>query len=920
MTRRIPPPPRGYTPGAVRRSSATGSASDPRRSPHSRKRPATIAALPAIILGAFAVVAAGLFIGVMAVYASYASGLPDVSSIENFQLSEGSHVVSADGVELASFAAEQRKVIPFDQIPKVMVDAQVAAEDKTFWSNPCVDIGGIVRALVQNLTAGRQVSGASTICQQLIRMRLFDASLLADPGRQVERKLKEAILALRLGEHYPGTEGKQKILEMYVNQVYYGNNAYGIWAAAHAYFGKDITKADAANKLKVGEAALLATLVRAPSTLDPTKVAVAEKLASGKTALVVPVDSAPIRFQRITIENMAAQGLITAAQARDAEAEPIVLAPTASTNYKAPHFVYAVRSAAGELLGGEDLLDREGLTITTTLDFLGYQAYAEKWAAVGYDLNRMTDAQLTAKYGKAALTWIKSLQHRNINNDALVTIDYRTGAVLAYVGSANYYGEASKAFQPNYDVAGQAYRQAGSAFKPITYATAFERGAVTPATMFMDVKGEIINGYSVPDADGRERGPVRLRDALKYSLNIPAVKTEATVGIANVVAMAERMGLHWDPQQANEVAVPSLTLGTIGTHMLDLAGAYGTLANGGVRATPYLIEKITDRNGKVVYDHASDAPKPERVISAQSAYLVTDILADNTDPSANPWWGPRFQLPAVSGKRRPATLKTGTTNDFRDLQAFGFLAPSDDPADPKGAIVTGVWVGNSDFSAIKSVFAADGPTFIWHDYMAEVAKHNSLPYREFARPDGIVEKQIDALSGQLPGDHTVHTMTEVFLASDVPTERDTTHQELGDCGQGASQAPSASAGPSGSPAPSGQPASGGKVYLDLSTWESVHPDWVTADTAWINRWRGREGSLPRFPLPALDAPLAATTKCTPAPSASPTPSPSATPLATPSPSPSPSHGPPTPTPGPTPTPQPSPSASAPAAGASGAPP
>jgi len=916
MTRRTPPPPRGYTPGAVRRSPPKGGVNDPRVPGRAGRRPPPIAALPAIILGAFAVVAAGLFIGVMAVYASYTSGLPDVSSIENFQLSEGSHVLSADGVELASFAAEQRKSIPFAQIPKVMVDAQVAAEDQTFWTNPCVDLRGIVRAMLQNLSAGHAVSGASTICQQLVRMRLFDASLLADPHRQVERKLKEAILALRLGDHYPGIAGKQKILEMYVNQVYYGDNAYGIWAAAHAYFGKDITKTDAANKLSIGEAALLATLVRAPSTLDPTKVAVVQKLANGKTALVVPADSEPIRFQRITIDNMAAQAFITSAQAQAAKAEPIVLAATATTNYKAPHFVYAVRRAAADLLGGEDLLDREGLTIITTLDYLGYQAYAEKWAAVAYDLNRMTDAELTAKYGTAAVRWIKSLQHRNINNDALVTINYRTGAVLAYVGSANYYGVASKAFQPNYDVVGQAYRQAGSAFKPITYATAFERAAVTPATMFMDVKGTIINGYSVPDADGQERGPVRLRDGLKYSLNIPAVKTEATVGIENVVAMAERMGLHWDPQQANDVAVPSLTLGTIGTHMLDLAGAYGTLANGGVLATPYLIEKITDRNGKVVYDHASDAPKPERIISAQAAYLVTDILADNTDPAANPWWGPRFQLPAVGGKRRPATLKTGTTNDFRDLQAFGYLAPSNDPADSKGAIVTGVWVGNSDFSAIKSVFAADGPTFIWHDYMAQVAAHKSLPYHDFTRPDGIVEKQIDALSGQLPGDQTVHTMTEVFLATDVPTERDTTHQLLGDCGQSASATPSASA----SSAPSTQPASGGKVYLDLSTWESAHPDWVTADTIWINRWRGRESRLPRFPLTALDAPLAATIKCTPAPSASPTPIPSATPSATPSPSASPSHGPPTPSPTPIPTsPAPTPTSPAPPA-ASGAPP
>ncbi len=297
--------------------------------------------------------------------------------------------------------------------------------------------------------------------------------------------------------------------------------------------------------------------------------------------------------------------------------------------------------------------------------------------------------------------------------------------------------------------------------------------------MFMDVKGEMVPGYSVPDADGQERGPVRLRDALKYSLNIPAVKTQQVIGTDRVVAQAERYGLRWDPRQAKEVAVASLTLGVIGVHQIDLAAAYGAIANGGVLARPYLIQKITDRSGKVIYDHDADAPKPERVISAQATYLVTDILADNTDPQANPWWGPRFALPGTNGGRRPATLKTGTTNDFRDLQAFGFLAADADPKKSQGAIVTGVWVGNSDFSAISHVFAADGPTFIWHDYMAEVAAHNKLPVRDFVRPDGIVEKQVDAISGMLPGPHTTHTITEVFKADDVPNEKDSVHIQAG---------------------------------------------------------------------------------------------------------------------------------------------
>ena len=197
-------------------------------------------ALPRIILAVFGLLAVGLFALILSVYSSFTSGLPDVAGIENFDLVEGSTVLSGDGTELATFAVEDRREISFDQMPEVMVEAQVAAEDQTFWTNPCVDLRSIVRAVLQNFQAGETVSGASTICQQLVRMRLFDAELMADPDRQVERKIKEAILALRLDDRYPGTEGKQRIVEMYLNQVYYGNNAYGIWAAARAYFEKDL--------------------------------------------------------------------------------------------------------------------------------------------------------------------------------------------------------------------------------------------------------------------------------------------------------------------------------------------------------------------------------------------------------------------------------------------------------------------------------------------------------------------------------------------------------------------------------------------------------------------------------------------------------------------------------------------------------
>jgi membrane peptidoglycan carboxypeptidase len=402
----------------------------------------------------------------------------------------------------------------------------------------------------------------------------------------------------------------------------------------------------------------------------------------------------------------------------------------------------------------------------------------------------------------------------------------------------------------------------------------------------MDVKGEIVDGYSVPNADGGQRGPVRVRDALKYSWNIPVAKAQQLIGTENVVAMGERMGLRWDPQQKDNVAVPSLTLGTIGVHMLDLAGAYGVIANGGMRAEPYLIETIAGRGGQMIYDHATDGPKPQRVLSAQAAYLVTDILADNTDPAQNSIWGERFQLLTDEG-RRPATLKTGTTNDFRDLQAFGYLAPDADGSVAEGAFITGVWVGNSDFSEIADVFAADGPTFIWHDYMSEVTSNLDLPMRDFPNPGGIVERQVDAISGMLPGEFTEHTVSEIFAESNQPTEQDTIHRSLRieaetdkiwqeGCGDFETEP---SSGSSGTPQPRET------VFLDLSDYEDSHPTWLHANRSWISQWRGHESSLGRAPAPPLDAPLAPAELCTPGeiPTSSPTPSATPSPVPTPTP-------------------------------------
>ena len=301
-----------------------------------------------------------------------------------------------------------------------MIDAQVAAEDQTFWTNPCVDFRSIVRAVLQNFQAGETVSGASTICQQLVRMRLFSAELMADPDRQVERKIKEAILALRLDDRYPGDAGKQRILEMYLNQVYYGNNAYGIWAAANAYFDKDLTSDAPEDQLTISEAAMLAGLVRAPSRLDPTLEAV-ETEVGGEARFVVPATAQAITVRDFVLDQMLESELITDAEHSTAVAEEIALAPPDDNQYLAPHFVYAVRREAGDLLEGEELLDTGGLRIVTTLDYEGYQRRPRSGPrSLDLDRSRRGMVETTARRRPGA-GWIGKLQGRNINNDAMVT-------------------------------------------------------------------------------------------------------------------------------------------------------------------------------------------------------------------------------------------------------------------------------------------------------------------------------------------------------------------------------------------------------------------------------------------------------------------------------------------------------------------
>ena len=746
------------------------------------------------VLGAIVVVAG---------YLSLSRGLVDPTTLEQIQLPEVSIIYDRTGkVELARFGDQQRDVVTFDQIPPIVLDATTAVEDKSFWTNSGFDPAAILASAIDAVRGNAR--GASTITQQLVRQRLLDPALVQAPGRTVERKLKEIIQSIRLTRAFPGLAGKERIITAYLNQNFYGNNTYGVKAAARAYFGKDL------KDLTVAQAAILAGIPQSPSTYDLVRNAVAGP--GGK--LIVP-PTADVVVRRDFILDLLASGrtprsdgTYSSAQFEAAKSDPVVLAPQTAPRWIAPHFVWAVRDELTKDLCGEAQtcpeLERGGLRIITTLD-VRLQKVAEKWVAAAAIVPKAKDPVATAKaLGLTYAPWMKNLRNKDVNNGALVATDYQTGEIVAYVGSADYYAtNGSPQFQPKFDVAGHGYRQPGSTFKPFNYVTGIDEHTFTAATMFMDVTTDFGGGYIPTDADLLERGPVRVRNALQFSLNIPAVKALAVNGVDHVFSRAKDYGLQF--RTATTDAGLSLTLGVAEVRPVDLATAYGTIADAGQYVAHTTILSVKDRTGAtVIPDYV---PAPKQVVGAGAAAIVTDILAGNTDPAVNPFWG-QFQI--LDGKqRRPATLKTGTNNDAKDLNADGFIAPPTAAGRAAGeyALTVEVWNGNSDNTPVSTaaapVFSIDVSTYVFQGFMTEATKGWGI--NQFSRPADVVTAPIDPWTGLKPAPGGP-SITELFLQGTQPTT--TAGGSSGVCGDAVFQA---------------------------AGFESRFPAWLAADRAWLSR-------------------------------------------------------------------------------------
>ncbi len=591
------------------------------------------------------------FAAVITGYAVIAAQLPPpeelVARQSNFVSSK---IYARDGsllYEVVDPHGGRRTYVPLDRISPYLIQATIATEDADFYRHPGFDPVALLKTIYRNLSAGEIVSGGSTIPQQLVR------ALLLPPEERFQRsawrKIKEIILAYEITRRYP----RNTILEIYLNEIYYGNLAYGIEAAAETYFG--VTAAE----LSLAQASFLAGLPQSPATYDV--------FAGGRERALAR--------QKDVLRLMVKEGYITQAQADAAAAEMAAYEfrpRVPQDKIPAPHFVMYVRQRVEEMYGPEVLYRGSGLRIYTTLD-PGLQSLAE---------------QIVAQH-------VAALADHNATSGALVAVEPATGYILAMVGSADFYneeidGQVNVAISP---------RQPGSAIKPLTYVAAFERGW-TPATLIWDLQTAFPDGLIPPyvprNYDGRFHGPVLVRSALANSYNIPAVKALQFIGIPALKEMAARLGI---TTLTREDYGLSLTLGGGEVKLLELTGAYAVFANNGVRVPPTPILRIEDNQGRVLLDNTQ--PQGQQVIRAEHAYLITSILSDREARC------PAFGCPNALELSRPAAAKTGTTNDYRDAWTIGYTPD----------LVVGVWVGNADNSEMDRVAGSMGAAPIWHDFM-----------------------------------------------------------------------------------------------------------------------------------------------------------------------------------------------------------
>ena len=681
--------------------------------------------LRALIISVFALVALGLILAAVGIYEYYsiAATLPSVSDLQQRASQfETTNILDRNGdilYQINDPNAGRRTYIPLGQISPYLVAATISTEDKDFYTHGGFDPLAILRAFWQNITSGETVSGASTITQQLARALLFTPQ--ERDQRSYLRKVREAILATEVERRYT----KDQILELYLNEIYYGNLAYGVEAASETYFGIP------AQQLTLAEAAFLAGLPQAPSVYD----------------IFTNKDVTMVRFQNVIMGMLALSmerhcifvsnnpqpvcvgGATAAAAIQDIQNRSFT-PPTNNMRY--PHWVEYIRTLLEDRFDAQTIY-RSGFTVYTTLD------------------PNLEDAAQ-----QAVTTQVESLANLHVTDGALVAIRPSTGEILAMVGSPDF-NNVANAGQINMAIS--ATRQPGSSIKPFTYLAAFEKGW-TPATLIWDVPSQfppsgLTNDPNPPyvpnNFDYKFHGPVTVREALANSYNIPAVKTLQFIGVygdGGLIQMAERVGI---TSLTRDDYGLSLTLGGGEVSLLEMTGGYAVIANGGLKIPPVAILKIVDYQGNVVYQY--QPPAGDQVLRADHAFLMSSILSDNA--ARIPVFGPH----SIVNLPFQVAVKTGTSNDSRDNWTLGYTPD----------LAVGVWVGNADYTPMVNTTGITGAGPIWAQFMTyaidSLTGGNPTP---FVRPDTIEVHTICTASGAQPSSWCPSQREEYFASGQPP--------------------------------------------------------------------------------------------------------------------------------------------------------
>lgn len=637
-------------------------------------------------------------------------GIQTLETARNRQTFETTRIFDRHGQLLWEFFGEgKRTTIPLNQIPQDLINATISVEDDTFYENIGLDAPSLIAALVANLrNPDQRPIGGSTITQQLVRRIAF--SYEEATAVSYSRKTKEIFLAYLMTQHYT----KDEILELYLNEIYYGNLAYGIESASQTYFKKP------AAQLTLAEASLLTGLPQSPIELDPLTNLPAAK-----------------ERQWLVLNLMVREGHINQAEAEATYLQPLDFAEQ-TVSLVAPHFAVYVRQQLEEQYGAE-MVANGGLQVTTTLD-LNYQQLAEILAQQQVN-------ELKADH--------------NLHNAALVALKPGTGEVLAMLGSVDYQDETIDG-KVNIALSRQ---QPGSAIKPITYAAGLSPDVVTGKSVW--TLGDLLwdvpvsypqldgNSYRPVNYDGLFHGPVRMRQALANSYNVPAVLVLQELGMTRFLEMAQKMGIASFGTDPNRYGLAA-TLGGAELTPLELTSAYAVFANGGFRIPPVTILEVKKGSGEMLYQYTP--PIPELVLDDRVAFLINDILDDDA-----------ARVPAM-GRDNPLSLpfsaaaKTGTTNDFRDNWTVGYTP----------GLVVGVWMGNTDNSEMIKVTGLTGAAPLWSAFMKAVYSDYHLietlnqnggqPPTEFPQPEGLEKRQLCPVSSVTVGAAECdHSVSEWFL-------------------------------------------------------------------------------------------------------------------------------------------------------------